>query len=101
MRRLILAAFAVLLPLSTASSQVVVRGGIGISFGSHVRVHSGYHRPTRVHAPAPRGYWRTVCDRVWVEPCYEWRRDACGRYYKVCVRPGYWSQVERRVWVGC
>jgi hypothetical protein len=46
----------------------------------------------------------TKCDRVWVEPVYEFRevvryergRRHCGRE-RVCVRPGHWENVERRV----
>src|SRR5215212_1715846 len=52
------------------------------------------------------GYWDTKCDRVWVEPVYEYRevvryergRRVCTRE-RVCVRPGHWDTVERRVWV--
>jgi hypothetical protein len=47
----------------------------------------------------------TKCERVWVEPVYEVRevarRDHCGRRIvcreRVCVRPGGWQNVERRV----
>ena len=44
--------------------------------------------------------------QVWVEPVYEYRevvRYERGRRYctreRVCVRPGHWDTVERRVWV--
>lgn len=53
------------------------------------------------------GYYKTVCDRVWVEPAYEYRNtfryDHCGRRVctreRVCVRAGYWRNVERQEWV--
>lgn len=47
-------------------------------------------------------HYETVVEKVWVagaeqrvwEPAlYEWRRDACGRWFQVCVRPGYWKNV--------
>ncbi len=77
--------------------------------------------------PAPRpvatqrewvpGHFETVEDRVWiqarservwVEPVYQWRYDACGRATRVCVQPGYWNTVcapahfetcPRQVWI--
>ena len=33
------------------------------------------------------------CQRVWVEPVYEWRLGRCGFEY-VCVRAGYWYSVQ-------
>jgi len=49
-------------------------------------------------------YVETKCDRVWVEPVYETRevvryergRRICTRE-RVCVRPGGWQNVERKV----
>jgi hypothetical protein len=31
--------------------------------------------------------------RVWIEPLYEIRRDACGRPIEVCVAPGHYADV--------
>ena len=28
------------------------------------------------------------CERVWIDACYEWRTDGCGRSYRVCVSAG-------------
>ncbi|MCB9870421.1 MAG: hypothetical protein H6836_07515 [Planctomycetes bacterium] len=62
------------------------------------------HRPTRHVRPVvvPRirhdraplyrmeRVWVPGCERrVWVPPCYEFRRDHCGRMVRVCVRAGY------------
>src|SRR4051812_23645209 len=52
------------------------------------------------------GHYETRCDRVWVEPVYETRevvryehgRRVCVRE-RVCVRPGHFENVDRRVWV--
>ena len=30
-------------------------------------------------------------EQVWVEPLHEWRRDVCGRRYRVEVRPGHFT----------
>lgn len=101
-----------LLPTAEAKAQIVNIGferqgphgrvGIGIGFGNP-------HRAT--------GHWTIVrervwvegrCERVWIEPIYETRFDACGRPIQICIRqgywhtvqhPGYWNTVERRVWV--
>jgi hypothetical protein len=106
MRRLALLALVSLLPLGSAKSQVVVRGGfdIGVRLPRIVRVQIGHrgpsHRPHRVDTRS-RGHWEVRQERVWVEPAYEYRRDACGRYYRVCVGQGHWTYVERRVWVQC
>jgi hypothetical protein len=51
-------------------------------------------------------YYETKCDKVWVEPVYEVRevvryergRRCCARE-RVCVRPGGWQTVERKVCV--
>jgi hypothetical protein len=51
-------------------------------------------------------YFETKCDKVWVEPVYEVRevtryqhgRRFCARE-RVCVRPGGWQTVERKVCV--
>ena len=61
-------------------------------------------------------HYETIVDRVWIggseqrvwEPAlYDWRRDACGRPFQVCVRPGSWRNVctpghfeerSRQVW---
>ncbi len=55
-----------------------------------------HHRPRR-HALC--GYWKLVERRVLVPATFEWRRDSCGRYYRVCVRHSYYKTVQTRVWV--
>ncbi|MEZ6196427.1 MAG: hypothetical protein R3F20_11980 [Planctomycetota bacterium] len=63
------------------------------------------------------GYWRDervrvwvdgFHDRIWIEPCYEYRYQPCGTRYRVCVREGrwdrrwvagHWEYRTRRVWV--
>jgi hypothetical protein len=93
-------------------------GSIGVTFSNGGFVHPCPPPPC---APPPRcwepGHFEERCERVWVPgaptqvwvaPVYEWRRDACGRSFQVCVRPGHWETVcspgrweERRtrVWV--
>ena len=117
-----------LLPASVASSQVRVRSGARIDVRSprtrkvKVRLPSRGVRvlPPRRHEKSPRGrrlrearqvrrhhathcrccgHWKTVRERVWIPPIYEWRRDACGRAYRVLVRHGHYRWVTRRVWV--
>jgi hypothetical protein len=48
------------------------------------------------------GHYETVVESVWVEGAeqrvwepalFEWRRDACGRSFQVCVRAGFWRNV--------
>ncbi|MFN0206694.1 MAG: hypothetical protein ACKVS6_10340 [Planctomycetota bacterium] len=48
------------------------------------------HYVTRYEQVYIPGCWRDV----WVDAVYEWRRDACGNYIKVCVRAGYWTKVQ-------
>ncbi len=64
--------------------------------------HDYGHRRRYRRSHRSRGYWKIVVERVWCPAVYEWRRDSCGRYYRYCVRRGYYDSVERRVWVdGC
>ena len=116
MRYLSCLILGVALLAGSATAQIRVRGGIGIDYRSprirtnHVQRHYPQrscrivprrsHRSHRRHH-VRRGYWKTICERVWCPPVYEWRRDACGRYYRVCVRQGYYKNVSRRVWVRC
>lgn len=95
------------------------RGGVQLRVGTH---DYGYRGSRRHHVPPvvrshQRGCWQTHRERVWVAGCervvhvparYAWRRDACGRMVRVCVRPAYdrvvrepgrWEWRERRVWV--
>ncbi len=74
--------------------------------------------PRGVCQPVYRnGYWKTVVDRVWCEGRYRiehiparyaTRFDECGRPYQVLISPacerriwvpGYWDNVQRRVWI--
>lgn len=76
------------------------RGSVSVSFGNG-RVSVGFGRGgvTCPPVPAPTcGYWETVRERVVVPAVYEWRRDACGRPYRVCVRPECVEWRERQVW---
>ncbi|MCA9319586.1 MAG: hypothetical protein KDB53_02565 [Planctomycetes bacterium] len=76
------------------------------------------HRHSRhCHLVTTPGHWELVRDRVWrqgvteqvwIEPLYEDRCDRFGRnvrvlvrngYYRNEVRPGYWEECDRRVWV--
>lgn len=47
------------------------------------------------------------CERVWIDACYEWRTDGCGRSYRVCVSagrydtrtiPGYYTSRRVKTW---
>ncbi|MFO1011088.1 MAG: hypothetical protein U1F29_13570 [Planctomycetota bacterium] len=105
--------------------------GLELHFGKHTKhghVSIGYvhPRPAAVPRPCPPprvwvpGHYETRCQQVWIpgesrqvfEPAvYEWRYDACGRAYQVCVRAGFWRTEcspgryetrEVQVWVdGC
>ena len=93
-------------------------GSFGIAFGSPY-----YYRPaypvyvSRVWVP---GHYETVANqvwvpgctrRVWVDPVYNDVCDPAGRTTRVCVRNGYWTEVQdpgryetryTQVWVeGC
>ncbi len=73
--------------------------------GSNVRAAPYLGRPTYGH----RGYgafqrYRTVVrrvwipgtvERVWIEPVYETRYDACGRPIRILVCEGTWKDIER------
>lgn len=89
--------------------------GFGISFAKHGN-HTAFGleigiggffspAPPPVHCNAETwvpGHYEIVLENVWVEgatqpvwcaPAYEWRRDACGRWFKVMVAPGHWTNV--------
>lgn len=59
----------------------------------------GHHAPPRVWVAGHYEYvMRRVwvpgtCTRVWIEPIFATRWDACGRAFRVCVREGYWDSV--------
>ena len=92
-------------------------GSIAIGYSSGPFWAPGYRR---VRSPAARwvpGHYETVRDRVWVpgqaeqvwvEPVFEWRRDACGRAVMACVadghfewvkQPGHYEYRDTRFWV--
>jgi hypothetical protein len=89
--------------------------GLGITIGKYGR-HTSFGLqfssapicepppPPHVIAFAPavwvRGHYEIAIQNVWVEgarnqvwcpPVFEWRRDACGRLFKVAIRPGHWD----------
>jgi hypothetical protein len=91
--------------------------GFGITFGATGK-HAGFgiEFTTRaIAAPAPPppaiqcapevwvpGHYEVVLQPVWVEgparevwcaPAYQWRRDSCGRLFKIMVSPGHWTTV--------
>jgi hypothetical protein len=35
------------------------------------------------------------CERVWVEPVYGLRIGSCGQRFRVLVRAGHWTTIER------
>ncbi|MCR9247793.1 MAG: hypothetical protein NXI31_22425 [bacterium] len=102
-------------------SRVSSRVGVGNRFGrGHVRggvfVDPICEPVRRVHR---HGYWRTVCERVLVEPgrwhrqyvpaVYGWLYDDCGHRYWGIVTPACYERVwcppryenrNRRIWVG-
>lgn len=64
---------------------------------SAIRGHG--HGDRRYERCSPRTYEKRVWvpasyRKVWVEPAYETRYDACGRRYRVLVREGHWRTVH-------
>lgn len=112
MRNLLFVSVLALGPAIAVVPAQHVSVGIG-SDGFRLRIGSGHTRPI---VPVT-GHWEVQRERVWVEgrervvhvpASYAWRRDACGRLVRVCVReaydhvvcePGRWEWQERRVWV--
>jgi hypothetical protein len=45
---------------------------------------------TRCETVYVPGCWRDV----WVDPVYDYVRDACGKTIRICVRAGYWTRVQ-------
>ncbi len=104
-----------------ATSAQVLRVSVGgDGFRAELGLGRGYApavRPRYAPVVAPAGSWQEVRRQVWVpaarqrvwqEPCYAERRDACGRLVRVLVRAGGWCWVEtpghlewrtERVWV--
>ena len=97
--------FAAFLSPREASSQVVVRGGVQISFprvGIHLHLGHGRHRPRTVHCRGRcRGHYRLRQVREWVPARYSYQRDACGRWVRVLLEPGHYRLVYRRGRVFC
>ena len=77
---LLVGALLVLCAPGTSAQRVV---------GTHYSSYS-YSRPTYVSS---RVWVEGPCQRVWVEPAFEWRFGPCGFRY-VCVRAGYWNTVQ-------
>lgn len=46
----------------------------------------------------PRGYWKTVHDRRWVNGRRDYYYDHCGRRQYTWT-PGYWTTYTRQIWV--
>ena len=86
---------------------------VSLSLGRETR-HSSFslnigwpfRRPSYTNCEPRRvwvaGHYETRVDRVWVNGCsheawvparFEWRRDACGRAIRICVRAGSWTTV--------
>lgn len=70
-----------------------------VSVSAYGGAHRGGYVSSRVWVP---GHFETVrervwvsggCERVWIEPLYEWRLGRCG-FERVCVRAGHWDRVE-------
>ncbi len=118
MRYLSLVVLASLIPLGSVESQRLGNGGRSnrargpisqairsISTSVRRTLHRRFERnlPRTVHHRPRRhalcGYWKLVERRVLVPATFEWRRDSCGRYYRVCVRHSYYKTVQTRVWV--
>lgn len=79
----------------------VARGG-ETPFGRHSGRLGGYHIEVRSPRASSCGYWEVVRERVHVPAVYEWRYDACGRPYRVCVRHACYEWRSRRVYrSGC
>jgi hypothetical protein len=125
---LILSVAALLGLAVSAPAQFQIEGLLG----RHVRVsaqighghdhgyeHCGYGRHNKPDKHRQHGYWRTVCEQVWVPGCYRteyvpacygWVYDGCGRRYwgivaPACHRqvwvPGRYETRTRRIWVSC
>jgi len=94
-------------------------GAITVGYSSAPSWAPGYRVRNRCARWIP-GHYETVRERVWVpgrvqrvwfEPAYEWRRDACGRAILACVSVGHYEMVRQpgryeyrdaQVWVaGC
>ena len=98
--------FAALLNPREVRSQVVVRGGVQISFPQvGIRFRLGGHgrhrpRPSRCRGHC-QGHVRLRQVREWVPARYSYRRDSCGRWVRVLLEPGHYRLVYRRVRVFC
>jgi hypothetical protein len=90
--------------------------GFGLSSAAPCAPGYGYRAscaPTRWvpahYEIATRRVWVPGCrETVWIQPEYQWRRDAFGRWFRTCVssgrhevvqRPGYYKMRKVRVWV--
>ncbi|MBI5364029.1 MAG: hypothetical protein HZA53_12670 [Planctomycetes bacterium] len=93
--------------LSITLGKKTKHGGIALSYSTgHASTGHAYCAPPPAYCPPPRvwspGHFETRCQQVfvpgveqqvWVPPAYEWRYDACGRAYQVCVQGGYYRTV--------
>jgi len=79
-------------PSSAYAQHGVRASGYGVPHGaSRGRLWSPGHYEL-VREPV----WIPGCsERVWAEPVFEWRRDACGRLFRVELRAGYWKNISR------
>ncbi|MBI3817393.1 MAG: hypothetical protein HY286_01785 [Planctomycetes bacterium] len=77
--------------------------GASLQFGNRGVVREVREREFRrreIYIPAhyeivSRQIWIEGCFRdVWVEPVYDFRRDACGNLIRVVARAGYWTRVQ-------
>lgn len=84
--------FGVTFGKKTKHGSITVGYSTGPSFGSRYKVH---HAP-RFWVP---GHYETRCEKIWIEPRYEWRHDACGRAFLACVAPGHFVTREVKVFV--
>lgn len=117
----------------SAPAQIQIHGQLGRHVSVTARIGDRHPAPVVRHNPRARdrdygrdrddrfrrGFYRDVCEQVWVEgfyredyvpPVYGWVVDHCGRQVWAMVQPGHTCRVfvpghfetrTRRVWVGC
>jgi len=96
-----LLSFALLLAaLGLAAPALSAQRGVYASDARLLRAPAYTHAPRRVWVP---GHYETrhervwvpgPCERVWIEPVFELRFDACGRRVRFEVSPGHWRTVQ-------